>query len=68
MRPGITGYAQVTGRNSLEWDERIRYDVRYVKSWSLGLDAEILVRTFLVVGTRRGVFSDRQGAAQEPGR
>lgn len=65
VRPGITGYAQVTGRNQLTWDERIRYDVSYVKTWSLGLDLEILARTFLVVGNRRGVFSDRSGAARE---
>lgn len=65
VRPGITGYAQVAGRNQLTWDERIRYDVSYVKTWSLGLDLEILARTFLVVGNRRGVFSDRSGAPRE---
>lgn len=67
VRPGITGYAQVAGRNQLTWDERIRYDVMYVKNWSLSLDTEILIQTFLVVGDRRGVFSDRQSDAQEPG-
>lgn len=67
VRPGITGYAQVTGRNQLEWDERIHYDVIYVKNWSLGLDLKILVRTLSVVSKRRGVFSDRLDAAQEPG-
>lgn len=68
VRPGITGYAQVIGRNRLEWDERIRYDVMYVKNWSLSLDAEIIVRTFGVVGDRRGVFSGRQRSARESGR
>ncbi len=62
VRPGITGYAQVVGRNRIKWDERIRYDVQYVRNWSLGLDAQILARTFRVVGGRDGVFSDHQVA------
>lgn len=57
VRPGITGYAQVMGRNRLEWNERIQYDLEYVKRWSLLLDAQIIVRTF---ATLKGpVFSDR---------
>lgn len=57
VRPGITGYAQVLGRNRLEWSERIAYDLEYLDSWSLLLDAQIVLRTF---GALRGpVFSDR---------
>lgn len=57
VKPGITGYAQVLGRNRLEWDERIAYDLEYLERWSLSLDAQIVVRTF---ATLRGpVFSDR---------
>lgn len=59
VRPGITGYAQVLGRNRLEWSERIRYDLEYIDTWSLGLDARIVARTFGVVGSRQTVFSDR---------
>jgi lipopolysaccharide/colanic/teichoic acid biosynthesis glycosyltransferase len=47
--PGITGWAQVNGRNSLSWDERIRYDVQYVDRMSLGLDLRILARTARIV-------------------
>lgn len=53
VRPGLTGLWQVNGRSSLDLDERIRLDVRYVDEWSLGLDARILART--VVAVVRGV-------------
>ena len=45
VRPGITGWAQVNGRNSLEWDEKFRYDVDYVDGMSLWLDVKILFLT-----------------------
>jgi lipopolysaccharide/colanic/teichoic acid biosynthesis glycosyltransferase len=53
--PGITGWAQVNGRNSLDWDERFRLDVWYVDHWSLALDAKILALTLLRVVQRQGV-------------
>jgi lipopolysaccharide/colanic/teichoic acid biosynthesis glycosyltransferase len=43
--PGITGWCQVNGRNSLSWDEKFALDVWYVDHWSLALDAKILVAT-----------------------
>jgi lipopolysaccharide/colanic/teichoic acid biosynthesis glycosyltransferase len=43
--PGITGWAQVNGRNALSWEERIRLDVQYVERLSLGMDIRILFRT-----------------------
>lgn len=46
VRPGITGWAQVNGRNTLTWDNRLAYDVWYVHNWTLGLDARILAATF----------------------
>ncbi len=49
MRPGMTGLAQVNGNISLTWDERIEYDVEYVKKFSVLLDLKILVRTVGVV-------------------
>ena len=49
MRPGMTGLAQVNGNVSLTWDERIKYDVLYVKSFSLGLDIKICLKTIKVV-------------------
>lgn len=49
IRPGITGYAQVKGRNSLKWDERIEYDVEYVEKLSFFLDMKILILTVVNV-------------------
>lgn len=46
VRPGITGWTQVNGRNTLTWDQRLAYDVWYVQHWSLGLDFRILAATF----------------------
>lgn len=53
--PGLTGLAQVRGRNALPWPERLRSDVEYVDSLSLGLDLRILVRTVVVVLRREGI-------------
>lgn len=47
VKPGITGWAQVNGRNALSWEDRFRLDVWYVDHWSLGLDARIIFRTIL---------------------
>ena len=44
VRPGITGWAQVNGRNALSWDEKFAYDLWYVDHWSLRLDLKILLR------------------------
>lgn len=45
VRPGITGWAQVNGRNLLNWDKRLELDVEYVETMSIGLDIRILLRT-----------------------
>lgn len=57
VRPGITGLAQVSGRNELSWEDRFALDVEYVDSRSLCLDLSILVRTFGTVLRRKGVSS-----------
>ena len=49
VRPGLTGWAQVNGRNALDWDEKFRYDVDYVDSMSLVLDLKIILLTVLQV-------------------
>src|SRR5699024_8924202 len=49
VRPGITGLAQIMGRNSLTWDERIKYDVEYVQNLSLLLDIKIILLTIVKV-------------------
>lgn len=53
VKPGLTGLAQVNGRNNLSWDEKLALDVQYVDTQSFWLDAKILLRTPLVVLTAR---------------
>lgn len=55
VRPGITGLAQVSGRNSLSWSERLDLDASYVDNWSLWLDVMIIARTFKRVLARQDV-------------
>ena len=55
VRPGITGWAQVNGRNALTWPEKFALDVYYVDNLSLALDCRILVRTFGHVWRREGI-------------
>lgn len=58
VRPGITGWAQVNGRNALTWEEKFRLDVWYVDHQSLALDMKILLMTVLKVFRREGISSD----------
>ena len=55
-RPGITGLWQVSGRNDLDYNERVSLDVTYVRQWTHKLDLRILLKTVLVVLTRRGAY------------
>ena len=55
VRPGITGYTQVHGRNNLSWDDRLEMDVYYVEHLSLCLDIKIVLRTVVNVITRKDV-------------
>jgi len=55
VRPGITGWAQVNGRNAQSWEERLRLDVWYVEHRSFALDLKILWLTFVKVFTSEGV-------------
>jgi lipopolysaccharide/colanic/teichoic acid biosynthesis glycosyltransferase len=61
MRPGITGLAQVAGRNAVGWDRRLALDARYVAEWSLWLDAKIMLRTVGRVLAASGVAADPAG-------
>jgi len=54
VKPGITGLWQVSGRNELDFDERLRLDIAYVRSRTLAFDVRILARTLTAVGTGRG--------------
>lgn len=57
VKPGITGLAQIEGRNILTWDERIEFDVEYVKKNNLLLDMKILFLTFVKVAKNEGIHS-----------
>lgn len=59
MRPGITGLAQVRGRNTLKWSQRIEHDLWYIENYSLCLDLKILTKTIKVVVLREGIVLDR---------
>jgi sugar transferase EpsL len=56
--PGITGWAQVNGRNALTWEQKFEYDVVYVDNVSLAVDIRILLKTLTSVACRRGVTPD----------
>lgn len=64
VRPGITGWAQVNGRNALEWDQKFELDVWYVENHNLLLDVRILLRTCRKVFVREGINSP--GSATAP--
>ncbi len=55
VTPGITGWAQINGRNSLSWEDKFKLDTIYVENQSLKLDLYILVRTLIVVLTRKNI-------------
>ncbi len=58
MRPGVTGWAQVNGRNSLPWAKRIDLDIWYVENYSLLLDLKIFFKTFKVALLREGLYGE----------
>ena len=64
VRPGITGWAQIHGRNAVNWDRRFELDLCYVDHWSLGLDVSILAKTVWQVVRREGIA--RPGHATMP--
>jgi len=65
VRPGVTGWAQIHGRNALGWDERFRLDVWYVDNHSLAVDCQILLRTVWTLFTRRGITQPGHATAEE---
>lgn len=62
MRPGITGWAQVNGRNDLTWTEKIEYDLEYIENYSLWFDVKILFRTIGVVFKQEGIAFEKHDA------
>jgi lipopolysaccharide/colanic/teichoic acid biosynthesis glycosyltransferase len=68
VRPGITGWAQVNGRASLPWSERIELDLWYVEHRSLALDLSILAKTVEMVVVGHGIYKGENGGWQPPER
>jgi lipopolysaccharide/colanic/teichoic acid biosynthesis glycosyltransferase len=67
VKPGITGWAQVNGRNALSWPERIELDLWYVEHWSMALDLRILRQTFGQVLGGAGMYKGSTGGWKPPG-
>lgn len=65
VRPGITGWAQINGRNTSPWSERLALDVWYVKNRSFLLDLKIILKTLLKVVKKEGVIEDPTGAMKD---
>ena len=61
VRPGLTGWAQVNGRASLKWDERIELDLWYIEHRSWRLDLRILLRTARIIVAGEGIYKGRTG-------
>ncbi len=62
MRPGVTGWAQVNGRNDLGWSEKIEYDLEYIEKFSLWFDIKILFKTVAVVLKQDGIAFTKDDA------
>lgn len=65
VRPGVTGWAQINGRNAVDWDKRLELDVWYVENRSIALDLRILWRTVSVVARRDGISGTGTETMQE---
>ena len=65
VRPGLTGLAQVNGRNALNWEDRFAYDLEYVEHCSLGMDISILFKTVGKVFFRQGTLSGAEQTVED---
>ncbi|QOX65061.1 sugar transferase [Anoxybacterium hadale] len=65
VKPGLTGWAQVNGRNSIGWEEKFKLDVWYVDNYTLGLDLKIIALTFIKVFKRADITSQHDVTMEE---
>jgi lipopolysaccharide/colanic/teichoic acid biosynthesis glycosyltransferase len=65
VKPGITGWAQVNGRNALTWEEKFELDLWYVANWSLWLDFKIIGMTLWKISKREGINQPGQVTMEE---
>jgi len=63
--PGVTGWAQVNGRNAIDWEQRFQLDVWYVDHWSLWLDLRIILLTMKKIVTREGITAEGHAVMPE---
>lgn len=65
LKPGITGWAQINGRNAITWEEKFKYDVWYVDNWSLWLDFKIIFMTIVKVLKGEGISQPGHATMEE---
>ena len=65
VKPGITGWAQVNGRNAISWEEKFNLDIWYVDNWSFWLDLKIIGMTIISVLRREGICQEGQATMEE---
>lgn len=65
VRPGITGLAQVNGRNSINWEEKFEWDIKYVENLSFLGDIKIMIKTILVIFKKEGISSNTSATMEE---
>jgi sugar transferase EpsL len=65
VRPGITGWAQINGRNAITWEEKFKLDVWYVDNWTLWLDIKIIFLTIWKIFKREGINQPGQATMKE---
>lgn len=64
-RPGLTGLAQVNGRNAITWEDKFNYDITYIKNITFGSDLKIILKTILKVVERDGISSETSATMEE---
>ncbi|MDR1134603.1 MAG: sugar transferase [Clostridiales Family XIII bacterium] len=65
VRPGLTGLAQVNGRNAISWEDKFKFDVWYTDNLSASLDIKIMVKTVMAVLKREGISQENQASMEE---
>jgi lipopolysaccharide/colanic/teichoic acid biosynthesis glycosyltransferase len=65
VTPGITGWAQINGRNSISWEQKFQLDLWYIDHWSLWLDLKILVQTVVKIISQEGIDEDKNTTSSE---
>lgn len=65
VKPGLTGWAQVNGRNTIAWEEKFKLDIWYIDNWSFCLDIKIIILTFIKVIKREGISQEGQATMEE---